>query len=157
MNQIMKEINNTINDLFDYQSENTCTFVNDVYSSRRVIELAKELEKEEETRIKKLKENGPAVHINSEGEITITLLRNNKEVFRIFGDWFIDVDCTQDEDIIYRYMIDGPKDDDGFTYFIHVKPLDIPEYGVYITKEEATILQERIKDVEEQYLRGLPA
>jgi len=145
-------IKNTIDDLINYQQQNLSSFVNEVYSTRRIIELAKELEKEEELRIKKLEEDGPSVHITNEGDVIVTLLRNNKELFHNFGESHITIESTNDDELISNFMINGDKEEDGFIYFILVKSAEIPPFGIHISSKEAVILNERIVKKEHEYL-----
>ena len=113
----------------------------------RIIELAEELVLAKAARIAKLETEGPGVFYNF-GELNIVLLRDGEEKFITFGEYSEQIVRTNDPAEIVEFNLEGPPDEDGFTYFIHASPGDYGQvpWGVYISKKEAVILKKKITE-----------
>ena len=122
--------------------------------SFRIQAYAEQLKALEEEEIQDLQNNGPKIS-GELGDLVITLARPNyagimKAKHIPFGEYSVSVAKTNDEFTYKELKIEGEADADGFWYFIHARPGDYGQiaFGIWITKEEYTILKKQIKKMD---------
>ena len=104
-------------------------------------DYAKQLKELGDSFIKLLQDYGPKVDLDPVNyEVTISLLRDDKEKHIELGEWNVQITRCKD------FKIDGPPADDGFTYFIFVVP---PGFGqnpetIWVSKEEGVTIKNRL-------------
>jgi len=145
----------TINAIRDY-IKNTEHWLTDEFVNPRALSnisasiqhYAKKLAELEAERIQDLQNNGPKIS-GELCDITITLLRDGKEKFIPFGEYSVDIKCTNEEDTLKEFKVDGPPDTDGYTYFIYARPSDYGQvaFAIWVSKEEATTLKKDLKEL----------
>jgi len=111
----------------------------------QLIQFAEELMLAKAARISQLEAEGPGVFYKF-GELNIVLLRDGKEKFINFGEFHEQIVRTNDPAEITEFKLEGPPNEDGFTYFIHASPGDYGQrpWGLYLSKEEGVILKKKI-------------
>ena len=112
----------------------------------RVIAMAEDLKRFKTERIEKLAREGPSVHKSVCGEITVTLLRDEKERFHQAGEYYIEVTRTNKSEVREHFKLTDPPHDDGYTYMLQFKPLGFgPQgYAIQVSFSEAQSIQKQL-------------
>ena len=118
-----------------------------------ILKCAQTLIELEDARIQELKKNGPRLDCDGYGETTITLLRENecgvlKEKHYAFScEHSLNIYRTDDEAVIARLRLHGPRDTDGWVNFIHAKHMwssNINDIGLWISESESSYLRHQL-------------
>lgn len=142
---ILRQINDDNKNTENWLSDRFASASGLAFRADRIIEYAAELQRLKEERIADLKENGPKAYIEG-ASLSVTLLRDDKEVFHDFSEFHVLVSRTEDDAVRRRFKLREVKD--GWSYFLHALPMEfgIEECGVEITEEESRVLKVRIDE-----------
>lgn len=136
-----------------------------------IIGAAEKLKAMKDGRIAALKKFGPAIFESDDNDLTVSLLRNDKEELIDYGKQFIvNVNYTDSASLIEKYNLTRPPHMNGFVYFLHAAPgyYASPEqfrrlktFCTQISYEESLVLNKHFKEMKEKAklkrdaLRGL--
>ncbi len=113
----------------------------------RLIEAAEELARLKQERLNELSQLGPRVQKMACGEITVTLLRQGKEEFYHAGDYLIQVQWTEKDEVREHFKLTQPPENGGKTYMMRFKPLGMGphEYAIQVSAWEADIIHQQLE------------
>jgi len=125
----------------------------------RMIAYAERLRVAREERLEDLRKNGPRAYIEG-GVKQLVLLRGEKEEYHDFTERHVMVVYCENESDRKKYgLTKDPPEKDGTTHFVLVTPQDYGflQYGIRISKEEATTIKKRWREAVEAYEERLYA
>jgi len=101
-----------------------------------IIAAAEKLKAIKEERIAALKKFGPIIFESDDNDLTVSLLRNDKEELIEYGkQYVISVNRTDSTSVIEKYNLTRGSNTNSFVYFLYATP------GYYATPEEFRTLK----------------
>ncbi len=117
-----------------------------------IIRFAETLKAAKEERLAALKADGPRVFFDHD-DMYIVLLRDGDEKYVICTERTAIIESTNDPALLRKLRLeDKPAHTDGNTYFLRLLPWDygVRDCGIWLSYEEATVLQKRLRELQEE-------